>query len=60
MARNHLIRLLSYVWQNWLLLPFILVSMVTATLLSLVPPWLTGVVLIDKVILGKEISGNAC
>jgi subfamily B ATP-binding cassette protein MsbA len=48
------LRLLKYVWPYWYLLPFILVSMVTATLLGLAPPWLLGIVLIDRVILPKE------
>jgi subfamily B ATP-binding cassette protein MsbA len=50
------LRLLKYVWPYWYLLPFILASMVTATLLSLAPPWLLGIVLIDRVILPKEAS----
>ena len=45
-------RLLKYVWYNWRLLPLVLVSMVGATLLELVAPWLMGVVLIDRVIIG--------
>lgn len=56
MERNQAFRLVKYVWQNWFLLPFVLVSMVAATLLSLAPPWLTGVVLIDKVILDRQVS----
>jgi subfamily B ATP-binding cassette protein MsbA len=56
MQRNQALRLLKYLWHYWYLLPFILVSMVTATLLSLAPPWLTGVILIDRVILAREAS----
>jgi subfamily B ATP-binding cassette protein MsbA len=56
MQRNQALRLLKYLWHYWYLLPFILVTMVAATLLSLAPPWLTGVVLIDRVILAREAS----
>jgi ABC-type bacteriocin/lantibiotic exporter with double-glycine peptidase domain len=56
MQRNQALRLLKYLWHYWYLLPFILVSMVAATLLSLAPPWLTGVILIDRVILAREVS----
>jgi ATP-binding cassette, subfamily B, bacterial MsbA len=56
MQRSQALRLLKYVWLYWYLLPFILVSMVAATLLSLAPPWLTSVVLIDRVILAREAS----
>jgi ABC-type bacteriocin/lantibiotic exporter with double-glycine peptidase domain len=56
MQRNQAFRLLKYLWHYWYLLPFILFSMVAATLLSLAPPWLTGVVLIDRVILAREAS----
>jgi ABC-type bacteriocin/lantibiotic exporter with double-glycine peptidase domain len=56
MQRNQAFRLLKYLWHYWYLLPFILFSMVAATLLSLAPPWLTGVVLIDQVILAREAS----
>ncbi|MFQ6028517.1 MAG: ABC transporter ATP-binding protein, partial [Dehalococcoidia bacterium] len=56
MQRNHVLRLLSYLWPYWYLLPIVFVSMVTATMLGLAPTWLTGVVLIDRVILEENIS----
>jgi ABC-type multidrug transport system fused ATPase/permease subunit len=46
MNRNHLLRLLEYVRQHWKLLPFVLVSMIAATLLDLAAPWIIGVILI--------------
>ena len=42
MNRNQFLRLLSYVRHYWYLLPFVLVSMIAATLLDLVAPWITG------------------
>ena len=54
--RNHVGRILKYIWQYWRLLPFILVSMTVATLLDLLPPWLTGAVLIDRVIVAQDTS----
>ena len=56
MARNQVFRLVRYIWPHWYLLPPVLVCMISATLLSLAPPWLMGVVLIDRVILSKESS----
>ena len=56
MQRNQVLRLLKYLWPSWYLLPPILVSMTVATLLDLVPPWLTGAVLIDRVILARDTS----
>ena len=56
MQQNQIIRLSRYIWPHWHLLPFVLVSMITATLLGLAPPWLTGVVLIDRVILARDAS----
>jgi ABC-type multidrug transport system fused ATPase/permease subunit len=56
MRANQALRLLKYVRPYWYLLPPILASMVIATLLGLAPPWLLGVVLIDRVILPKEAS----
>lgn len=56
MKRNQALRLLKYIWPYWHLLPLILTSMVAATLLGLAPPWLLGVVLIDRVILPRDPS----
>ena len=56
MARNQVFRLVRYIWPHWYLLPPVLVCMISATLLSLAPPWLMGVVLIDRVILSQESS----
>ncbi|MCZ6874629.1 MAG: ABC transporter ATP-binding protein [bacterium] len=56
MQRSQVLRLLAYIWNHWRLLPVIMVCMVAATMLSLVAPWLTGVVLIDRVILGRDAS----
>ena len=56
MQQNQILRLSRYIWPHWRLLPFVLISMVSATLLGLAPPWLTGVVLIDRVILAKDAS----
>ena len=38
------------------MLPLVLISMVGATLLELVAPWLMGVVLIDRVIIARDAS----
>ena len=54
--QNQALRLLRYIWPHWYLLPPILGSMVTATLLGLAPPWLLGVVLIDRVIIPRDTS----
>lgn len=56
MERNQVFRLVGYIWPHWYLLPPVLICMISATLLSLAPPWLMGVVLIDRVILSKESS----
>ena len=56
MNRNQFLRLLSYVRHYWYLLPFVLVSMIAATLLDLVAPWITGVILIDRVIIAHDAS----
>ena len=48
--------MLKYVWHYWRLLPLVLISMVGATLLELVAPWLMGVVLIDRVIIARDAS----
>jgi subfamily B ATP-binding cassette protein MsbA len=56
MEKSQVLRLLDYLWRYWYLLPFVLVSMVAATLLDLAAPWLIGVVLIDRVILAREAS----
>jgi len=56
MNRNHLLRLLDYVRHQWKLLPFVLVSMIAATLLDLAAPWITGVILIDRVIIARDAS----
>ena len=56
MNRNQFLRLLNYVRHFWYLLPFVLVSMIAATLLDLAAPWITGVVLIDRVIIAREAS----
>ena len=56
MNRNQFLRLLDYVRHYWYLLPFVLVSMIAATLLDLVAPWITGVVLIDRVIIARDAS----
>lgn len=56
MQQNQVFRLFRYIWPHWRLVPIVLVSMVSATLLGLAPPWLTGVLLIDRVILAKDIS----
>ena len=56
MNRNQFLRLLSYVWHYWYLLPFVLVSMIAATLLDLAAPWITGVILIDRVIIARDAS----
>ncbi len=56
MKQNQALRLLKYIWPQWYLLPPILGSMVIATLLALAPPWLLGVVLIDRVVLPKDAS----
>jgi ATP-binding cassette, subfamily B, bacterial MsbA len=54
MQQNQIVRLSRYIWPHWRLLPFVLVSMISATLLGLAPPWLTGMVLIDQVIIARE------
>lgn len=56
MNQNQYLRLLRYVWHHWHLLPFVLVSMVAATLLDLAAPWITGVILIDRVIMARDAS----
>jgi len=56
MNRNQFLRLLSYVRHYWYLLPFVLVSMIAATLLDLAAPWITGVILIDRVIIARDAS----
>ncbi|PKB63452.1 MAG: hypothetical protein BZY80_07205 [SAR202 cluster bacterium Io17-Chloro-G2] len=56
MEKNQVFRLVKYIWPHWYLLPPVLSCMISATLLSLAPPWLMGVVLIDRVILAKEAS----
>ena len=56
MERNQVFRLVQYIWPHWYLLPPVLFCMISATLLSLAPPWLMGVILIDRVILSKESS----
>ena len=56
MDRSQFLRLLKYVAIYWYLLPVTLISMVAATLLDLVAPWITGVVLIDRVILAQDAS----
>ncbi len=56
MERNQVFRLVKYIWPHWFLLPPVLFCMISATLLSLAPPWLMGVVLIDRVILSQESS----
>ena len=56
MEKNLVFRLARYIWPHWYLFPPVLVCMTTATLLSLAPPWLTGVILIDRVILEKDSS----
>ena len=56
MNRNQFLRLLNYVRPYWYLLPFVLVSMIAATLLDLVAPWITGVILIDRVIIAHDAS----
>ena len=56
MNRNQFLRLLNYVRHYWYLLPFVLVSMIAATLLDLVAPWITGVILIDRVIIARDAS----
>lgn len=56
MERNQVFRLVNYIWPHWYLLPPVLFCMISATLLSLAPPWLMGVVLIDRVILSQESS----
>jgi len=54
--RNQILRLLDYIWASWYLLPVVFFSMTVATLLDLVPPWLTGAVLIDQVIVARDTS----
>ena len=56
MNRNQFLRLLNYVRYYWYLLPFVLVSMIAATLLDLAAPWITGVILIDRVIIAGDAS----
>src|SRR3989304_3209846 len=56
MQQNQALRLLRYIWPHWYLLPPIVGSMVTATLLGLAPPWLLGVVLIDRVIIPRDTA----
>ena len=56
MEKNQVFRLVKYIWPHRYLLPPVLFCMISATLLSLAPPWLMGVVLIDRVILAKESS----
>ena len=49
-------RLLRYIRPDWRLLPLVLGTMITATLLGLAPPWFMGVLLIDRVILDERLS----
>ncbi len=56
MQQGQALRLMRYIWPQWYLLPPIVGSMVIATLLALAPPWLLGVVLIDKVILPRDAT----
>lgn len=56
MDRIQYLRFLKYVAIYWYLLPMTLISMIAATLLDLAAPWITGVVLIDRVIIARDAS----